>query len=462
LPGSSGSPVFNDQWEVIALHHWGEPTIMTTPDGKELRKDVNEGIRISAIVRALTTLRDKNNNHQIKDLLDEALDSKSRRPSFIRINGEQKPIPISSNNDLKQGEHYSPPPTIGSDGSVSWTIPINISVRLGNGKLAKNIEQPPNASKSPSELSPITIERESIKIDADYENRVGYNPDFLSKHVDLPILSANQKKLAAKKLVLSDSDDPYELRYHHFSIVLNKERRMALYTAVNIDGSKWVEIDRKTGEPSESAESGEIWFNDPRIEPLAQCDQKLYEKQKPHIFDRGHLVRRQDPCWGTKNRAVKANADTFHFTNCTPQQFQFNQRSKYWQGIENYILDNAKAEGDKVSVFTGPVFGEDDEQFRYVRLPKQFWKILVRVDKGKLLATALLADQSELISHLPESFSDLSQVAQYHTSVKEIERLTGLDFGSLKDHDTYPQGGEEAIVTRRSIITSFHTIILNT
>jgi endonuclease G len=37
MPGSSGSPVFNDQWEAIALHHWGEPTRLTTPDGKSSR-----------------------------------------------------------------------------------------------------------------------------------------------------------------------------------------------------------------------------------------------------------------------------------------------------------------------------------------------------------------------------------------------------------------------------------------
>ena len=23
--GSSGAPVFNDEWDLIALHHWGEP-----------------------------------------------------------------------------------------------------------------------------------------------------------------------------------------------------------------------------------------------------------------------------------------------------------------------------------------------------------------------------------------------------------------------------------------------------
>ncbi len=41
-PGSSGSPVFNNEWDLVALHHAGE----AEPDGTAL----NEGIRISAIV----------------------------------------------------------------------------------------------------------------------------------------------------------------------------------------------------------------------------------------------------------------------------------------------------------------------------------------------------------------------------------------------------------------------------
>ena len=56
-PGSSGSPVYNDQWEVIALHHWGEPTQLKTPEGKSLQKDLNEGVRISSIFNELQSRR---------------------------------------------------------------------------------------------------------------------------------------------------------------------------------------------------------------------------------------------------------------------------------------------------------------------------------------------------------------------------------------------------------------------
>ncbi|MET8796497.1 serine protease [Nocardia sp. NPDC004568] len=69
-PGNSGSPVFNDQWEVVALHHSGVPR--TDEQGRMLRRDgtlwsqddgddaiawtANEGVRISVILAYLAGL----------------------------------------------------------------------------------------------------------------------------------------------------------------------------------------------------------------------------------------------------------------------------------------------------------------------------------------------------------------------------------------------------------------------
>ncbi|MFD0319324.1 trypsin-like serine peptidase [Streptomyces flavalbus] len=69
-PGNSGSPVFNDQWEVVALHHSGVPK--TDAQGRALRKDgqlwrrgdgddaidwiANEGVRVSSLLKHLANL----------------------------------------------------------------------------------------------------------------------------------------------------------------------------------------------------------------------------------------------------------------------------------------------------------------------------------------------------------------------------------------------------------------------
>jgi V8-like Glu-specific endopeptidase len=46
MPGSSGAPVFNDSWEVIAIHHGGGD-LQVNAKGK--KRFINEGILMSAI-----------------------------------------------------------------------------------------------------------------------------------------------------------------------------------------------------------------------------------------------------------------------------------------------------------------------------------------------------------------------------------------------------------------------------
>jgi endonuclease G, mitochondrial len=355
-------------------------------------------------------------------LIDAALNPQSRHPSTLKESTpfrktEEKSIDLHErNSDLEQED-------IKSDGTVTWKVPIEVSIRLGT------IIQPATGQQTSgpvTNLKDIAARAEAVQIDPNYRNRSGYNPSFLTGYTfSLPALNNVQRPQVAQKQNLSQGEDPYELKYEHFSIVMNAKRRMAFFTAVNVDGSKWIDINRRTGEPRELAEAAEVWSQDPRVEASAQSDQSLYSSQQPErVFDRGHLVRRADPSWGTTIDAKKANADTFHFTNCTPQHHVFNENVRYWAGIENYVLENAKAEHERVTVFTGPVFAKDDPDYSYAKVPKQFWKILVRIDNGDLLATALLADQSELITQLPEglfkSFGDLSKIAEYQSSVKEI------------------------------------------
>ena len=458
--GSSGSPVFNDQWEVIALHHWGEPTTLLAPNGSKLRRDVNEGIRISRIVSDIRYRIDGVNEKQ-HSLIKKVLQSGFRHPSTLKENT----ISVPSRPRLNKGanEPESNLTESKSDTTVTWRFPLEVSIRFGD-------VVPPSMNK-PVEEQRVSDDKgrsleEAITIDRSYENRNGYNPLFLPGHrIPLPKLNNRQKRDAARKIQVNEREDPYELKYQHFSIVMNAKRRMAFFTAVNIDGSTLISVDRDTGEPRESeAEARERWYDDPRIDVDAQSDQSLYSNQQPRVFDRGHLVRREDPNWGTPARAKRANADTFHFTNCALQEGDFNKGARLWLGIENYILDSARAEREKVIVFTGPVFEEDDPEYRYTKVPKQFWKILVRLDRGQLLASALLADQSDRIRSLPERlreerFDDTSKVAEFQTSIRAIEEMTNLDFGSLKDHDTFRQGPEK-LAKDRLKLSRFSDIML--
>lgn len=268
---------------------------------------------------------------------------------------------------------------------------------------------------------------EGITIDPDYLGRTGYDSEFLGTDhsVPLPTLSGELAALAAVNK-LATTEPGYVLPYHHFSVVLNRGRRLAFYTAVNVDGNTSVRLKREK----------DRWFLDPRVPAEEQTGEEAY---RDNPVDRGHLVRRLDPAWGgSREEAKRCNDDTFHFTNCSPQHEDFNQNQTTWAGLEDYILENADNRDLKVSVFTGPVFAADDDQFAGVQLPRQFWKVAVMVhESGELSATAYLLSQEELISGLevvPESFS-YGAYKTYQVTVRKIEELTGLSFGALVDAD---------------------------
>ncbi len=269
---------------------------------------------------------------------------------------------------------------------------------------------------------------ERVSIDPDYAARPGYDAEFLGTGSNLVPLPTLPDELVALTAVnnLAQEEPRYLLPYHHFSIVQNKERRLAFYTAVNIDGASSMRLKRER----------DRWFLDPRLAADEQTGEDAY---RDNPLDRGHLVRRLDPAWGSTREAAKtSNDDTFHFTNCTPQHEDFNQNQSTWAGLEDYILENADNRDFRVSVFTGPIFAEDDEEFAGVQLPRQFWKVVVMVkETGELSATAYLLSQEELIAGLEVALESFSYGAYktYQVPVRRIEELTGMSFGSLADAD---------------------------
>lgn len=294
-------------------------------------------------------------------------------------------------------------------GSVTFEVPLRITVEVGQGSVGATLSGRDRVV--PAAGRP---ELERVDVDPNYANRKGYDPDFLGAPVPLPVLTDEQRRNAAKNSMAAQGQDAAVIPYHHFSLVMNRRRQLAYYTAVNIDGAKSRKPER----------SGDRWYFDPRIAESEQIGEDLYVRNE---LDRGHLVRRLDPAWGTASQALNANNDTFHFTNCSPQHANFNQNDETWQGIENYLLGQATADRKKLTIFTGPALTEDDPLYRGVRLPTHFWKIAAFVKSdGSLSVSAYLLDQTDLIAGL-ERFDPNS----WQVSVGEIIERTGLDFSAL-------------------------------
>ncbi len=451
-PGSSGSPVFNDLWQMVALHHSGVPeknaqgqilaingqVWMAAMGEDKIKWIANEGVRVSRILDNVT--RNSGNSPFIKSMLAE-----SALPSNDTSGGDMNEAPDLTGN--ASPSVANPPIQVGSTGTgaISITLPLTITVGLGVPGAAQSAAGGGGViAPAPPPVEPPDIE--AVSIDPDYSNRQGYNANFLgtgTKRVTLPQLSAAMKAKAAENSEATGADKTL-IPYHHFTIVMNKERKLAFYTAVNIDGKKHFSIKRET----------DRWIMDPRLDDGFQAGEAIY---KNNPLDRGHLVRRLDPAWGSSQTLAKfANDDTFHFTNCSPQHQDFNQGQTLWAGLEDYILNNAKAEDLKVTVFTGPVFANNDRQYRGIKLPKQFWKVvtMVKKDTGKLSATAYLLSQASLISNLEAEVFSYGAYRTFQVRVKKIEDLSGLKFGNLATSD--PLNLHEAEVTRE--VNSFEDI----
>jgi endonuclease G len=425
-PGSSGSPVFNDQWEVVALHHASVPA----PDHPELGKFVNEGIRIS---RLLAFIGAQSYTERQRALVSSLLATLGAPGSAAAQSGlaaaqpglaaaQSAPAPAGLVPSAPVSELVTPSP-------ATLTVPLQITITAGEA--APRVAR--GAAAAPGD---------AIVIDPDYSDREGYDPQFLGTgalEVPLPDLGADLAPLAAVN-TMAASDPRYVLSYHHFSVVLNKERRLAFFTAVNIDGASGVRLHR----------APDHWFFDPRVPQAEQTGEQVYTDNP---LDRGHLVRRLDPAWGPSAAAAKtANDDTFHFTNCTPQHHDFNAGQTLWAGLEDYILDNADNIKFRVNVFSGPVLAADDDTYRGVQLPRQFWKVVAMAKRpGDLSVTAYLLSQEALIKGLevaPETFS-YGAYRTYQVPVRQVESITGLSFGSAADAD--PLGREEAALAAREV-----------
>ncbi len=207
--------------------------------------------------------------------------------------------------------------------------------------------------------------------------RNGYASAFLGTLVPLPTLTASGKEKAFKR---SGSE---VIPYTHFSLALSEQRGFAIWVAWNIDGGRLRKISRK----------GIPFVLDPAIPAQFQVDDSLYAGNR---LDRGHIARRADLCWGSDREARQANRDSFFFTNITPQMDDFNQSSQggIWGKLEDAVFADVDVENLRVSVFGGPVFRDDDREFREVKIPRTFYKILAYKEAGHLKAKAFLLTQS--------------------------------------------------------------------
>lgn len=114
---------------------------------------------------------------------------------------------------------------------------------------------------------------------------------------------------AAYSGALKQKGEPWVIPYYHYSLVMNEQRRLLAWAAVNVNCSKESRRFTKTGKEY----GGEDWRIDPRVAveaPGLQLEGAHFYKPATKI-DRGHIVRREDSAWGAFVKSAAApGADT--------------------------------------------------------------------------------------------------------------------------------------------------------
>ncbi|PWU10878.1 MAG: hypothetical protein C5B47_01605, partial [Verrucomicrobia bacterium] len=256
LGGSSGSPVFNNDWFVVALHHSGVPRMrdgrIQTRDGRDYDEETmdetlidwiaNEGIRISRILEILeATLSDHPLLQPI--FLQNTGPTPLLSPASSRIQSTepnsrpatQQLLPPSLSVPSTALTQLAEPINISTIGPV--TIPIHLDLTLSS-QTAK-VDPLPfkfEARPRPSRRSPLVRMTQSVQ-------RNGFDENFLGSQypVLLPDLSKPLRDDAAKLLDQNGQEtDETALKYTHFSVALSKSRRFALYSAANVHfANRW-------------------------------------------------------------------------------------------------------------------------------------------------------------------------------------------------------------------------------
>lgn len=159
-PGSSGSPVYNDQWEVVALHHSGVPQMK---DGQYIDKDgnrwdgrdaddidwiANEGVRVSRIVRHIEA---------------QSLDRERGRLRHDLLNLEPRdPLEAAqiAADSITRGSTVSDTAQAASrPGAVKITIPLHVTVELGTPQSA------PAVTVATAPQGPAQVDRAPLAVD---------------------------------------------------------------------------------------------------------------------------------------------------------------------------------------------------------------------------------------------------------------------------------------------------------
>lgn len=274
----------------------------------------------------------------------------------------------------------------------------NVSIRIGNGETIRLTLTQNGQKKSPG-----------TNTGTDTEN----NPKPASAWAEIPAYKENP---AYQYVTHYTNLNGTSVR--NYSMCYDKSHKAALWVAYPLHKCYLGSLDRT-----------DEWIYNPEIENEYQIFVKRAYKEYP-TYDRGHQIPSAD-----RTSTREMNAQTFYFTNQTPQIGQkLNQG--IWQKLEEVIRKNYTC-SDTLYVVTGAYFAHSntkatDNNKVKVDVPTHYFKVLLRTKSGMSGKWVNHCKASELQAigfWLENKAYNETQVTKSHyKKVSEIEQLTGFTF----------------------------------
>ncbi|HBE70788.1 MAG TPA: hypothetical protein DDW52_21800 [Planctomycetaceae bacterium] len=361
-PGSSGSPVMNDQFQLAALHHAGVPKRDTNghllkrngrrfragDDPGEIAWIANEGARVSQIVKDLLS---QQLSEQERSLIDEA---------FIEApldTGEMLPEPPA---DGGSGNRSGPTGgVVGSDGIARWNFQLTFGPTDRPCQTGSQFARAGDTLVAPSSAAganKLRAEEEDSYFDSVAE------AEAAERYYEAVDRDANPNKLyqALSKLVIDSHDTVFGYRTaRHSHLYPNIDRHpdgnlRSVYSGEPVDEELiQAEIARFEEAAALVAAENGLESSDLSTEQLENIDLVL-ESSGP--FNCEHVVPQS---WFDKKQPMKA--DLHHLFTCEPGCNSFRSNIPYWdfddeeaeslRAIEVAVemLDNLQQEGSRAA-----------------------------------------------------------------------------------------------------------------
>lgn len=278
--------------------------------------------------------------------------------------------------------------------------------RVNSGELTRDFLQPTLQDA----LKPLVKEVPTV-LPSDLP---GYQADFLGTRIALPTLTGPR----------ATDVQAAPANYVNYSLVLSKSQRMAYYSAVNLDRSKRLVLQTNGGRP----------VSDWRLGSKAQPSSDWYSTN----LAPAQLASAGDVAWGPTflgdpgTAGLKLSLYTNVLSNSMPQPTFLAEG--VWVQLENWMRNQHNSLANKVTIFTGPVFGPApaDEAAEAMPVLTAYWK--VAVSAASAVSKGAESDPEYVVDAflVPREATDTQFKPQkFRVSIDDLERQTGINFGLL-------------------------------